>query len=275
MSVAPKLPSASKLSDALPSKYRAVALCGVAVAALFAVAALAPLPYTLTTPGVTADALASFEGNQVLTITGAPVRQTSGSLRVTTISATEPQTSISLQQAISGWLDPKVAVLPREAVYPQGNPAKANQENAQQMTQAQDSATTAALNYLHLSADQVKVTVDLGAIGGPSGGQMLSLAIIDKLSGNGRGGDLTGGRNIAGTGTIDGATGEIGPVGGVSLKTWGASRDGATVFLVPRGECSEAKVNTPPGLRLIPVTTLTDSLNVLTALDTGGSVPSC
>lgn len=165
-------------------------------------------------------------------------------------------------------------VVPREAIYPQGNPAKATQENTQQMTQAQDSATTAALNFLHLSPDQIKVTVDLGDIGGPSGGQMLSLAIIDKLAGNPKGGDLTGGRNIAGTGTID-DSGNVGAVGGVALKTQAAARDGATVFLVPRGECSDAKVNTPAGLRLIPVNTLVDAVNALSALDAGAGVPSC
>ncbi|MCX4748752.1 hypothetical protein OG455_25095 [Kitasatospora sp. NBC_01287] len=254
----------------LTPKRRAVLLCAVVVAAFLAVSALAPLPYTKTTPGLTADALGSFEGHQVVTITGAPVRQTTGSLRVTTISATLPNESISLLQAVDGWADPKVAILPRDSVYPPSNPGAATQE----MTQARDSATVAALNYLHLSPDQVKVTIDLGDIGGPSGGQMLSLAIIDKLAGNGAGGDLTGGRNIAGTGTIA-DDGTIGAVGGVSLKTWGAVKDGATVFLVPRGECSDAKVNTPPGLRLIPVNTLSDSLAALRALDSGGALPSC
>ncbi|MEY9947785.1 S16 family serine protease [Kitasatospora sp. GAS1066B] len=263
----PTPPLATRL---LTPKRRAVLLCAVVVAAFLAVAALAPLPYTKTTPGETADALDSFDGQQVITITGAPVRQTSGSLRVTTITATGPSESISLVQAVEGWAEPKVAILPRDAVYPPSNPSAA----AQEMTQAQDSATVAALDYLHLSPDQVKVKVDLGQIGGPSGGQMLSLAIIDKLKGDGKGGDLTGGRNIAGTGTIA-DDGTIGPVGGVALKTWGAVQAGATVFLLPRGECSDAKVNTPPGLRLIPVNTLADSLSALQALNSGGALPSC
>ncbi|MGF1431158.1 S16 family serine protease [Kitasatospora sp. LaBMicrA B282] len=258
----------------LTPKSRAVLLCAVVVAVFLAVSALAPLPYTKETPGNTADTLNSYEGNQVLTITGAPVRQTSGSLRVVTIEATGPTVSLTLLQAVEGWADPKVAVVPRQAVYPESNPVKANQQTQQQMTQSQDSATTAALNYLHLSPDKVKVAVNLGDIGGPSGGQMLTLAIIDKLAGNGNGGDLTGGRNVAGTGTIA-DDGTVGAVGGVALKTWAAAHDGATVFLVPRGECSDAKVNTPPGLQLIPVDTLTDSLNALTALDGGKPVPSC
>ncbi|MFE9428086.1 S16 family serine protease [Kitasatospora sp. NPDC006697] len=266
----PTAPAARSLADRLTPRRRALGLCGAVLAALVLVAAFAPLPFTKTWPGSTADALGSYQGAQVLTITGAPVRGTTGSLRVTTILATGPKDSISLYQALSAWADPKVAVLPRDSVYPQGTITQAQHE----MTQAQDSATTVALDYLHLSSDQVKVTVDLGDIGGPSGGQMLSLAIIDKLAGDGQGGDLTGGRNIAGTGTID-DSGTIGAVGGVALKTQAAARDGATVFLVPRGECADAKVNTPAQLRLIPVTTLNDSLAALRALNSGGAVPSC
>jgi PDZ domain-containing protein len=264
------LVSADSHTSWLTPRRRALALCGAVLAALFMVAAFAPLPFTKTWPGTTADALNSYQGNQVVTISGAPVRTTSGSLRVTTILATGPKESISLETALQGWLDPKVAVLPRDSVYPQGNLSQAQQE----VTQSQDSATTSALKYLHLSSDQVKVSVNLGDIGGPSGGQMLALAIIDKLAGDGKGGDLTGGRNIAGTGTID-DNGNVGAVGGVALKTQAAARDGATVFLVPRAECADARVNTPSGLRLVPVNTLGDAVTALDALQAGGPVPNC
>ncbi|PYC84411.1 hypothetical protein C7C46_07970 [Streptomyces tateyamensis] len=270
MSADPTAPAAAKPAARLTPRRRALLLCALVAAVLLAVSWLAPLPFTRTWPGATADALGSYQGHQVVTVAGAPERQTSGSLRVTTILATGPDESVTLEQAVRGWLDPKVAVLPRDSVYPQGNLTEAQH----QMTQAQDSATTVALNYLHLSPDQVKVTVDLGDIGGPSGGQMLSLAIIDKLAGDGHGGDLTGGRNIAGTGTID-DQGTIGAVGGVALKTQAAARDGATVFLVPQLECADAKVNTPSQLKLIPVRALTDALTSLAALRAGQPVPSC
>ena len=51
-----------------------------------------------------------------------------------------------------------------------------------------------------------KVTIDAGAIGGPSAGLMFSLGIYDKLTP----GPLAGGRQIAGTGTID-DQGQVGP----------------------------------------------------------------
>ena len=86
--------------------------------------------------------------------------------------------------------------------------------------------------------------------------------------------DLTGGLRIAGTGTID-ADGTVGAVGGVTLKTQAAKRDGATVFLVPKDECSEANGNLPKGLRLVPVSTLKGALSALRGLRTHGQVPHC
>jgi PDZ domain-containing protein len=143
------------------------------------------------------------------------------------------------------------------------------------MQESQDDATTAALDYLNLSDKKVKVTLKLADVGGPSAGLLFTLGIIDKLHGDGNGGDLTGGRTIAGTGTI-GTDGTVGAVGGVALKTQAARRDGATVFLVPKAECTDAKSELPKGLRLVPVTSLKGAVSALEALETGkGSVPSC
>ncbi|MFE4357283.1 S16 family serine protease [Kitasatospora sp. NPDC056800] len=267
--------SDTKLSKALTSpRTRALTLCGVLVAALFGVAAFVPLPYTITWPGLTADTLGSYEDKPVLTITGAPLRTTEGELRMVTITATNPGQKNTFWRSMQAWFDPKEAVRPTETVYPESNPVKADEVTAAQMAESQDAATAAALNYLRLSPDQVKVKVDLGAVGGPSAGQMLALGIVDKLAGDGKGGDLTGGLTVAGTGTIE-ADGTVGPVGGVPLKTQAAARDGATVFLLPKDECSDAKVNTPKSLRLVPVGTLGEAVSALEALKSGGSVPSC
>lgn len=65
-------------------------------------------------------------------------------------------------------------------------------------------------------------------------------------------------------------------MGGVALKTQAAKRDGATVFLVPKAECADAKGELPKGLRLVPVTSLKGAVSALTALESGkGSVPAC
>jgi Lon-like protease len=138
------------------------------------------------------------------------------------------------------------------------------------MTKSQAAATAAALGHLGLAASDVKVTLRLADVGGPSAGLMFSLGIVDKLDSPA----LTGGRTIAGTGTIS-AAGTVGAVGGVPLKMLAAKRDGATAFLVPRDECSEAAPERPAGLRLIPVTNLNGALGALNTLRAGGQPPSC
>ncbi|GGX48292.1 S16 family serine protease [Streptomyces chartreusis] len=258
------------------TRPRAVALCALPVVALLATAAFAPLPFSLTQPGLTADVLGENRGEQVITISGAPTRDTTGELRMTTIEATSPDTDVSLGDVVDAWFSTDKAVMPRDSVYPSGRSTREiEQFNTEQMRESQGDATEAALNYLDLNDKDVKVTLKLADVGGPSAGLLFSLGIIDKLDGDGTGGDLTGGRTIAGTGTIDPA-GKVGAVGGVSLKTQAASRDGATVFLVPKAECGDAKAELPKGLRLVPVTTLKGAVNALTALQSGkGSVPSC
>ncbi|MCX4881107.1 PDZ domain-containing protein [Streptomyces sp. NBC_00847] len=258
------------------TRPQALAVCALPVVALVATAAFAPLPFSLAQPGMTANVLGDNQGAAVITISGAKTRDTRGQLRMTTIEATNPDTRVALGDVLSAWFATDRAVMPRDSVYPSGESTKEiEQHNSAQMKESQDAATQAALDYLHLSAEKVKVTLKLADVGGPSAGLLFTLGIIDKLEGNGSGGDLTGGRTIAGTGTID-DDGTVGAVGGVALKTQAARRDGATVFLVPKAECSDAKSELPKGLRLIPVTTLKGAVNSLVALESGkSSVPSC
>ena len=256
-----------------PQKAAALA---TPVVALLATAGLAPLPFSVAQPGMTADVLGENKGEQVITISGAPVRKTTGQLRMTTIEATSPDTRVGLADVIDSWFSTDQAVMPRDSVYPSGDSVEEiEQYNRKQLKESQDEATRAALNHLNLQDEDIDVTLRLADVGGPSAGLLFSLGIVDKLNGDGSGGDLTGGRVIAGTGTID-EDGTVGPVGGVPLKTQAARRDGATVFLVPEAECADARAELPEGLRLIPVTTLDGAVDALIALEKGtGKVPSC
>ncbi|OON72631.1 S16 family serine protease [Streptomyces tsukubensis] len=257
------------------SRPRVLAVCAVPLLALLAVAGLAPLPFSVAQPGSTANVLGKNNGDPVITIAGAPERHTGGQLRMTTIIATGPDATVKLGDVVGGWFRTDRAVMPRDSVYPTGGGVKEiEQHNLADMRQSQSSATSSALSYLGRDAKDVKVTLKLADIGGPSAGLLFSLGIVDKLDGDGDGGDLTGGRTIAGTGTIT-DNGEVGAVGGVSLKTRAAKRDGASVFLVPKAECADAKAELPKGLRLIPVTTLKDTVDSLRALNKNGSVPHC
>jgi Lon-like protease len=261
----------------LSSRGRTLLICAVPLVALLAVSALAPLPMVLVQPGLTANVIGSNKSKPVITVSGAEARGKGddGKLLMTTIAATPPEASVNMADVVGTWFRTDRAVMPAEAVYPVGDTTKEiEKHSAKEMKQSQDAAIKAALRRLHLSPDKVHVTLRLADVGGPSAGLLFSLGIVDKLDGDGSGGGLTGGRSIAGTGTIS-ADGKVGPVGGVPLKTRAAKRDGATVFLVPEAECGEAKTLRPKGIRLIPVTTLGSALDSLKALRGGGRVPAC
>lgn len=128
--------------------------------------------------------------------------------------------------------------------------------------------------YLSIMYDfPVDVRIELENVGGPSGGQIFALGIIDKLTP----GSLTGGEDVAGTGTIDG-TGDVGEIGGIVHKLYGARDAGARWFLAPVENCPEVLGHVPAGLTVIAVDTLEDSLAALEAIRNGAdaaSLPTC
>jgi PDZ domain-containing protein len=115
-----------------------------------------------------------------------------------------------------------------------------------------------------------KIDFNLANIGGPSAGLMFSLAVVDKLTT----GDLNGGKFVAGTGTITG-DGKVGPIGGISHKMYAAQEAGATVFLVPAGNCDEATAAHDDGLQLIKVEDLAGAIGALKTYSAGGEPPHC
>lgn len=125
-------------------------------------------------------------------------------------------------------------------------------------------------NFQQKQPHPFKVEIQLDNIGGPSAGLMFALGIVDLV----RPADLTDGRFIAGTGTID-DDGKVGAIGGIPQKLIAARKAGATVFLVPAGNCEEAKISPPAGLQLIRVGTLDDGLTALDKLRTGGTPKTC
>jgi PDZ domain-containing protein len=110
------------------------------------------------------------------------------------------------------------------------------------------------------------VTIQLENVGGPSAGQMFALGIIDKLTP----GKLTGGADIAGTGTIT-ASGEIGAIGGIRQKMYGALWAGAEYFLAPESNCGEVTGFIPDGLSVFAVETLKDSVAAVESIAAGST----
>ena len=119
----------------------------------------------------------------------------------------------------------------------------------------------------------IDVTIQLDNVGGPSAGMMFALGIVDQLTE----GELTGGEDIAGTGTIE-ADGTVGPIGGIRQKLYGARDAGADYFLAPSANCEEVVGHVPDGLQVFSTSTLDDSLEILEAVAAGGDLsdlPTC
>jgi PDZ domain-containing protein len=107
-----------------------------------------------------------------------------------------------------------------------------------------------------------EVDIDSGSIGGPSAGLAFTLTIIDLLTE----GDLTGGVDVAVTGTIA-ADGSVGPVGGAGQKAAAARETGAVAFIVPSAVVDDALPHAGD-MPVIGVDTLDDALAALA--DLGG-----
>jgi len=117
------------------------------------------------------------------------------------------------------------------------------------------------------------VELSIERVGGPSAGMMFALAIVDRLTP----GALTGGEDVAGTGTIS-DSGEVGPIGGIRQKMIAARQSGSALFLAPEANCDEVVGHVPDGLTVTPVADLDDALAALTAVADGGdpaALPAC
>jgi PDZ domain-containing protein len=110
----------------------------------------------------------------------------------------------------------------------------------------------------------IDVSIDTGDVGGPSAGLAFTLAIIDDLTP----GDLTGGADVAVTGTIN-SDGTVGPVGGTGQKAAAVRAHGYDVFLVPSADYEAAQQHAGD-VDVIAVNTLDEALAALA--DLGGNV---
>jgi len=96
--------------------------------------------------------------------------------------------------------------------------------------------------------------------GGPSAGLIFTLTVYNSLISQ----DLTGGRRIAGTGTIN-LDGSVGPIGGVKQKIFAAEAVGATYFLCPADNYADA-VTVARRIKVVKVSTVQQAIDFLRSL---------
>jgi PDZ domain-containing protein len=114
------------------------------------------------------------------------------------------------------------------------------------------------------------VTIELGSVGGPSAGLMFSLGLVEKLTEK----TIADRLKVAGSGTIT-ASGEVGPVGGIRHKVYGARQAGAQWFLVPEQNCEDLGGLEVRGLTIVPVGSLSEAIDALALAANGDVVPQC
>src|SRR5918993_3262424 len=249
-----------------------------------------PVPYAELGPGPTLNTLGVDQsGEEIIKLTGRIPDKTKGHLNLTTVSVRD---RLDLLAAMRGWLDPDRAVVPREEIFPPGQTEQeTEQKNTRDFVTSQNSAELAALAYL----DFTEVVVSSLVEGSPSEGKLAEKDVLTAVQGQAVGDvsdlarvlgatkpgptvtvadDLTGGKFIAGTGTID-VSGTVGAIGGIPLKLIAAKEKGAAVFLVPGGNCAEATRRPPAGLQLVKVDTLGGAVGALDAIRNGDPAPTC
>jgi PDZ domain-containing protein len=96
--------------------------------------------------------------------------------------------------------------------------------------------------------------------GGPSAGLIFTLSVYNALISQ----DLTGGRRIAGTGTIN-LDGTVGPIGGVKQKIFAAEAVGAAYFLCPVDNYADA-VSVARSLKVVKIATVQQAIDFLRSL---------
>jgi PDZ domain-containing protein len=115
----------------------------------------------------------------------------------------------------------------------------------------------------------LQINIDTSDIGGPSAGLAMALAIVNALTP----GELTGGKRVAVTGTID-ANGRVGEIGGLPQKAVAARASQAQIFIVPkcaddsassscRKDLEIARKRVGKRVEFAPVSTLAEALQVL------------
>lgn len=113
-----------------------------------------------------------------------------------------------------------------------------------------------------------EVELQLGDIGGPSAGMMFALAVYEKLTPGSFVSDLV----VSGSGTVD-SQGNIGRIGSLHQKLWGAAEVDTELFLMSVANCPDLPSSIPGDFVLAPVATLSEAIDAIERVAAGESVP--
>jgi PDZ domain-containing protein len=230
------------------------------------IALIAPMNFVFITPG---PATSLFPKVLQLKSKSYPVN---GQLYLLTIYVSNPEGYVPGAEVLGCWVWGDCVALPRSVMYEDGTTnEKEEKAGTQEMVESQSGALTAAKKliakkYPGIDISQIKdssIKVSLENTGGPSGGLIFTLGLIDLLTPQ----DIIAGRKIAGTGTIA-ANGEIGPIGGVTEKILGAKKAGASILFISQENCGELPSEVS-GISVIAVSTIDEVVDYLIGRPSG------
>lgn len=133
-----------------------------------------PADYVTLRPGPTINVLGTYDGKQIIQVTGHKTYRDDGGLRMVTVYQSRPEQKLTLIDMLSGWVSPDVAVLPRDVVFKKDETDKqVEQQSAAQMTSSQDAAVAAALDALKIGfRSQVGIALAAVTKGGAAEGKL-------------------------------------------------------------------------------------------------------
>ena len=158
----------------------AVLSVGVVLLVVFGVlGAAVPVPYVAQVPGPTFDTLGDVDGKPIISVEGRDRNQTDGELVLTTVGVS--RAGLSLVEAVQGWFDSEVSVVPEETVYPPGRSEQETRDaNRQAFLTSEEAAEAAALAELGYP---VKVVVRGLSDDSPAEGQLQEGDAIESVAG--------------------------------------------------------------------------------------------
>jgi PDZ domain-containing protein len=247
-------------------RFSPLPLLAKTILSLFLIGAvLMPLPYVVLIPG---NAVNIFDST--IKITGHKIFQPSARLDLLSILVSNPDSKVFGPEVLYTWIKGDRVVYPRSAIFRKNTTAKAEEiASKKDMKVSQNASVLAAIDYLNankLRNNEIPIRAediafDVRKTGGPSGGFVFTLGIVELLTEE----NILGNDHIAGTGTIS-PTGSIGPIGGIAEKIIAAHRAGATIFMSPISNCKELS-RIPKGMRVIAVTNLGEAIDQLRLIE--------
>lgn len=233
------------------------------LALAFIVPIFTPMNFVVLQPG---PGTALFP--KVLTIksSDAQTYKPNGEAYLLAIWVSTPDAKVLGAEVLGCWVRADCVVFPRSIIYQRHTSSKAEGVVAKkEMKVSQSDALTAAKKFLAMRYPAIdtsrlsdkSIKVDLPDTGGPSGGFIFSLGLVELLTPD----DLLQGRKVAGSGTIA-ADGSVGAIGGIAEKVIAAKRAGATILFASRSNCDEIPKDVQ-GITIIAISNLSEAIDYL------------